>query len=63
MNKCYFCYEPTNLDLSYHTKCCKKFFGTAQLPELDLDEEILSELARETVNNRIAITGVQPKLL
>lgn len=62
MNKCYFCYEPTSLDLSYHAKCCKKFFGTAQLPELDLDEEILSELARETVNNRIAITGVQPKL-
>lgn len=62
MNKCYFCYSTTDSDLRYHTKCCKKFFGTTQLPELSLNEKLLSELARETVNKRIAITGVQPKL-
>jgi len=46
----------------YHARCCKKFFGTRTLPELHLDKHILSELATSTVNKRIAVTGVQPKL-
>lgn len=61
MANCYFCYQKTNTG-HYHSKCCKKFFGSATLPELNLNESILNELAKETVNKRISITGVQPKL-
>jgi serine/threonine-protein kinase HipA len=49
-------------DQQYHARCCKKFFGTSTLPELHLDKQILSDLATRTVNKRIALTGVQPKL-
>ena len=60
MNKCPFCYQPTPGD--YHHSCCKKIFGTVELPELTFDKNLLNELAKTTVNQRIAITGVQPKL-
>jgi serine/threonine-protein kinase HipA len=33
-----------------------------ELPEIKLDQELLDQLAEETVNKRIAVTGVQPKL-
>ncbi|WP_234602859.1 HipA domain-containing protein [Dyadobacter chenwenxiniae] len=49
-------------DGQYHARCCKKFFGTSSLPGLHLDKNILGELATKTVNKRIAVTGVQPKL-
>jgi serine/threonine-protein kinase HipA len=60
MNKCPFCYQPT--PEVYHPNCCKKMFGTTELPLLTLDKELLDELANDTVNRRIAVTGVQPKL-
>lgn len=62
MAKCYFCYKEVEHGNLFHSKCCQKFFGTKQLPELKLDKELLSDLAKETVNQRISITGVQPKL-
>lgn len=37
-------------------------FGTTDLPTLTLDKKLLDELAKSTVNRRIAVTGVQPKL-
>lgn len=37
-------------------------FGTTELPTLILDKKLLNELAKNTVNQRIAVTGVQPKL-
>jgi len=62
MANCLFCYQILEPGLTYHTKCCKKFFGTEKLPELELDKAMLEKLAEETVNKRIAITGAQPKL-
>ena len=62
MAKCLFCYQALESGLTYHAKCCKKFFGTEKLPELALDKAMLDKLAEETVNKRIAVTGVQPKL-
>ena len=46
----------------YHGICSKKFFGTMQVPTLELDQEKLNKLAEITVNERLALTGVQPKL-
>jgi len=62
MPRCLFCYQKLEGDGQYHARCCKKFFGTNSLPGLHLDKNILSELATKTVNKRIAVTGVQPKL-
>jgi len=41
---------------------CQPFFGTNEIPVLTLNDEILAELARKTINERISVTGVQPKL-
>ena len=46
----------------WHSKCIKKFFGTAQMPALDLSEEKLEELASMTVNKGLTVPGVQKKL-
>jgi serine/threonine-protein kinase HipA len=62
MANCLFCYKAIESEFTYHAKCCKKFFGTEKLPLIALDQEMLDQLARETVNKRIAITGVQAKL-
>jgi serine/threonine-protein kinase HipA len=62
MSNCLFCYQKLEDQTLYHASCCKKFFGTKDLPELQLDKTILHQLAIQTVNSRIAVTGVQPKL-
>lgn len=62
MSNCLFCYQAVEDQTLYHASCCKKFFGTKTLPELHLDKTLLNQLAIQTVNRRIAVTGVQPKL-
>lgn len=61
MNNCLFCYQPVEAG-AYHAACSKKFFGTSQVPELELDQEKLNQLGKITVNERLALTGVQPKI-
>jgi len=61
MNNCWFCYNESGNE-KYHLACAKKFFGTSDVPALHLDKTLLSDLAKKTVNQRIAVTGVQPKL-
>lgn len=61
MNNCLFCYQPVETG-DYHPACSKKFFGTTQVPILELDKEKLDQLAQITVNERLALTGVQPKI-
>jgi serine/threonine-protein kinase HipA len=61
MPNCLLCYEDAG-DQHYHTKCAKRFFGTATMPELELNKHLLKTLAESTINQRISLTGVQPKL-
>ena len=61
MNNCCFCYKDAGDD-QYHPACAKKFFGTPEVPTLQLDDALIESLAKQTVNQRIAVTGVQPKL-
>ena len=61
MSNCLFCYHPLETG-EYHPACCKKFFGTSQAPALELDREKLNQLAQITVNERLALTGIQPKI-
>lgn len=61
MNNCLYCYQPVESG-NYHSTCSRKFFGTMQVPTLELDQEKLNQLAQITVNERLALTGVQPKI-
>lgn len=61
MFNCLFCYEPVKKG-EYHARCSKKFFGITETPTLELDKEKLNNLAQLTINKRLALTGVQPKL-
>ncbi|WP_017257657.1 HipA domain-containing protein [Pedobacter arcticus] len=61
MANCWFCYQDAGTS-SYHEKCSKHFFGTTKVPELELNNKLLKSLADQTINERIAMTGVQPKL-
>lgn len=61
MANCLFCYKTVEAG-DYHPNCSKKFFGTTTVPTLELDKEKLDKLAQITVNERLALTGVQPKV-
>jgi serine/threonine-protein kinase HipA len=63
MDKCLFCYKPLeNNQVDYHPVCSKKFFGTYAPPVIDLSLDRIKEIAINSLTNRIAVTGVQPKL-
>ncbi len=61
MANCWFCYQDAG-SLSFHKKCSRRFFGTAEIPILELNNKFLKSLAEQTINERISLTGVQPKL-
>jgi serine/threonine-protein kinase HipA len=61
MKNCWFCYENSG-NHDYHPGCARRFFGSDTVPYLQLDNNLLLQLAEQTINKRIAITGVQPKL-
>ncbi|MGH1467791.1 MAG: type II toxin-antitoxin system HipA family toxin [Bdellovibrionales bacterium] len=65
MKKCLVCYEDI-LDeghsLDYHKKCSKELFGSFPPPELEYTFEEVNDLAKKSVQKRLAVPGVQPKL-
>lgn len=61
--RCLYCYQPlSEQEQDFHTKCCKKFFGTTIPPTLNLGTDDLREMARRLIIRSVAVTGVQPKL-
>lgn len=46
----------------WHNRCVKAFFGTKQLPVLDVTDEQLNALAQQTVSKGFTVPGVQRKL-
>ena len=46
----------------WHPACIKRFFGTTALPEINLTEEQLLQLATQSVDKGYTVTGVQKKL-
>ncbi|MCB0842956.1 MAG: HipA domain-containing protein [Bacteroidetes bacterium] len=61
-NKCLYCYEPLESGRDFHEKCSKKFFGTFPPPEFPYSIEQMSQLAKNVVERRVTVPGVQPKL-
>ena len=61
---CYCCGKPlrkSNIN-GWHHACVKRFFGTTSLPEIEIDDRTLEEIARENTNKGITVPGVQKKL-
>ena len=56
--------NPTEYEYSsrWHAKCIKKFFGTATIPEIDLNQDEIERIASNAVNKRLTVPGVQKKL-
>ncbi len=50
------------LNTGWHRSCVRRFFGTRKLPEIDITEEKLLELAKESVNRGLTVPGVQKKI-
>lgn len=46
----------------WHLKCIKNFFGTKELPDIEISDEIIKELADEITNKGFTVPGVQKKI-
>lgn len=63
MNNCLICYLPlAEKGHDYHPHCSKKMFGHTIPPKLNYTDENLGELAKEIIQNKSALTGVQSKI-
>ncbi len=53
--------ESLSID-GWHKACVKKFFGTKALPSVELDDSVLTQLAKNATDKGVTIPGVQKKL-
>ena len=53
---------PQEKNAGWHSACVKRFFGTTRLPEIDIDDALLEQLAIESTNQGLTVPGVQKKL-
>lgn len=62
--RCYFCYQALgSSEIDYHPKCARKLFpGHATPPAVEVGVDDIQKLAKEVVNQRLVVTGVQRKL-
>ncbi len=61
---CLCCGKPLKTDdgTRWHKACIRRFFGTATLPEIKIDEDTLTALALENTGKGVTVPGVQKKL-
>lgn len=61
---CFCCGKPlkTENDNGWHKACIKRFFGTAHIPEIEIDEKTLESLAAQSISKGLTVPGVQKKL-
>lgn len=61
---CFCCGKPlkTENDKGWHKACIKHFFGTADIPEIEIDEKALESLAAQSTSKGLTVPGVQKKL-
>lgn len=61
-NKCLYCYDPIEGEKDFHKKCSLAFFGTPTPPHIEYGWDQMDELAKQVVERRVAVPGMQPKL-
>ena len=54
--------SPEEIVNKWHNSCVKKFFGVTKFPEISIDDKVLFEIAKDSVNKGLTIPGVQKKL-
>lgn len=62
---CLCCGKPLKTEgnlYQWHQSCIKSFFGTSKFPDIDVSEEILNQLAIDSINKGYTVPGVQKKL-
>lgn len=66
---CFCCGKPINDTATdqgkvtqWHNRCVKRFFGTKTLPDIEVSEEVLEQLAVESTNKGLTVPGVQKKM-
>ena len=61
---CLCCGKPlkTETGTGWHASCIKRFFGTSVLPSIELDDETLAALVKESTSRGFTVPGVQKKL-
>ncbi len=62
---CLCCGKPLNHSDSHegwHKSCIRKFFGTDELPQIEIDNKTLQYLTKETTQKGLTVPGVQKKL-
>lgn len=62
---CLCCGKPLNTSAAsgqWHKKCIKSFFGTTNLPDIDVSNEVLNQLAIDSTSKGFTVPGVQKKL-
>ena len=62
---CLCCGKPLNTSAAsdqWHKKCIQSFFGTANLPDIDISDEVLNQLAIDSTSKGFTVPGVQKKL-
>lgn len=61
---CFCCGKPlkTENNNGWHKACIKRFFGTADIPEIEIDEKALESLAAQSTSKGLTVPGVQKKL-
>lgn len=64
MNRCLCCGKVLNTSAAHgwHNACIKSFFGTAQFPHIDINDEIINQYAIDSTHKGYTVTGVQKKL-
>lgn len=50
------------MESGWHKRCIRSFFGTSVLPEIAINEEVMSRIAVENSRKGLTIPGVQKKL-
>ena len=59
---CLYCYTPLVGEVDFHAKCSLNFFGTEIPPLLPYSLGEMTELAKNVVESRVTVPGVQAKL-
>lgn len=63
MSKCLYCYkELGEREIDFHSNCAKKIFNTSDVPFLDYTRDDIVDLAKQIIETKTTLTGVQSKL-
>ena len=63
MCKCLYCYQELKAgQRDFHPACARRFFGKGGVPVLPYSRANINDLAREIIESKSTVTGVQPKL-